>query len=144
MLFYIELQRNVRAKKLSGGMKRRLCIGIALIGNSKVVLLDEPTAGVDPSARRTIWNILQKEKKGRTILLSTHHMDEADILGDRVAILAGGQLQAAGTSYLLKKKYANGYNLVIEKGEGCNVQVVTNLLREYIPNLKVNISKMFH
>lgn len=120
-------------------MKRRLCIGIALNGNSKVVLLDEPTAGVDPSARRTVWNILEKEKKGRTIMLSTHFMDEADILGDRIAILAGGQLQTVGTSYYLKKKFANGYNLVLEKAEDCNVDAVTNLLRGYIPSLKVNI-----
>ncbi|MCP9257948.1 ATP-binding cassette sub-family A member 1 [Dirofilaria immitis] len=100
---------------LSGGMKRKLCIGIALIGGSKLVILDEPTAGVDARARRSIWDILIKNKKGigkvsgnikrqgRTIILSTHHMDEADLLADRIAIISKGQLQVAGSSLFLKK-----------------------------------------
>ena len=61
---------------LSGGMKRKLCCGIALVGGSKVVILDEPTSGMDPAARRATWDLLLKYKPGRTILLSTHFMDE--------------------------------------------------------------------
>ncbi len=83
-------KKNSQSKTLSGGMKRKLSVGIALCGRSKVVLLDEPTSGMDPSARRALWDILIKEKKNRTILLSTHFMDEAEILGDRIAILAEG------------------------------------------------------
>jgi ATP-binding cassette subfamily A (ABC1) protein 3 len=67
-----------QTKTLSGGQKRRLSCGIALIGGSSVVLLDEPTSGCDPKARRDIWDLLLRHKKGRTILLSTHFMDEAD------------------------------------------------------------------
>ncbi|KAM3720275.1 Phospholipid-transporting ATPase ABCA1 [Dirofilaria immitis] len=100
---------------LSGGMKRKLCIGIALIGGSKLVILDEPTAGVDARARRSIWDILIKNKKGRTIILSTHHMDEADLLADRIAIISKGQLQVAGSSLFLKKKFGNGLYLNILK-----------------------------
>src|SRR6202020_552234 len=70
--------------ELSGGMKRKLSIAIAFIGNSTTVILDEPTAGVDPFARRAIWDLILKYKSGRTIVLSTHHLDEADLLSDRL------------------------------------------------------------
>lgn len=63
----------------------------------KVVMLDEPTSGMDPSARRSTWDLLQSEKVGRTILLTTHFMEEADLLGDRIAIMASGQIQCCGT-----------------------------------------------
>lgn len=68
-------------------------------------MLDEPTSGMDPSARRATWDLLQGEKRGRTILLTTHFMDEADLLGDRIAIMAGGELQCCGSPLFLKKKY---------------------------------------
>uniref|UniRef100_A0A3B5BFF2 ABC transporter domain-containing protein n=1 Tax=Stegastes partitus TaxID=144197 RepID=A0A3B5BFF2_9TELE len=101
----LEDKRQARSKTLSGGMKRKLSIGIALIGDSKVVMLDEPTSGMDPSARRATWDLLQGEKRGRTILLTTHFMDEADLLGDRIAIMAGGELQCCGSPLFLKNKY---------------------------------------
>ena len=69
------------AKHLSGGMKRKLSILLAFVGGSKTIILDEPTAGVDPYARRQIWDFLLHQREGRTIILSTHHMDEAEILG---------------------------------------------------------------
>lgn len=68
-------------------------------------MLDEPTSGMDPSARRATWDLLQGEKRGRTILLTTHFMDEADLLGDRIAIMAGGELQCCGSPLFLKNKY---------------------------------------
>ena len=67
-------KRNILAKKLSGGMKRKLSVGIALIGQSEIVILDEPTSGMDPYARRATWDLLVKHKEGRTILLTTHFM----------------------------------------------------------------------
>lgn len=139
---YVELldllpKKNAKASSLSGGMKRKLCIGIALCGKSKIVLLDEPTAGIDPTARRVVWNLLLQEKKGRTILLSTHFMDEADILGDRVAIMAGGLLQCCGSGFFLKKRFGAGYHLVIEKNMDCEISRVTKLLKEYIPDIEV-------
>ena len=93
------------AENLSGGMKRKLSVGIALIGDSRVVILDEPTSGMDPEARRQIWDILQKARQGRTMLLTTHFMDEADYLGDRIAIMAKGRLVCSGSSLFLKKRY---------------------------------------
>jgi ATP-binding cassette subfamily A (ABC1) protein 3 len=77
-------------KNLSAGEKRKLSVGIALIGDSKIVMLDEPTSGMDTAARRRLWDMLKEYKKGRIIILTTHYMDEADILGDRIAIMAEG------------------------------------------------------
>ncbi|CAG5125756.1 unnamed protein product [Candidula unifasciata] len=91
------------SQNLSGGQKRKLSVGIALIGGSKVVFLDEPSSGMDPGARRQIWNVLQRARQGRTIVLSTHYMDEADLLGDRIAIMAEGVIKCCGSSMFLKK-----------------------------------------
>uniref|UniRef100_A0A7N0VB22 ABC transporter domain-containing protein n=1 Tax=Kalanchoe fedtschenkoi TaxID=63787 RepID=A0A7N0VB22_KALFE len=87
---------NTIVRALSGGMKRKLSLAIALIGNSKVIVLDEPTSGMDPYSMRLTWQLIKKFKKGRIILLTTHSMDEADVLGDRIAILANGSLKCCG------------------------------------------------
>ncbi|XP_056883329.1 phospholipid-transporting ATPase ABCA1-like isoform X2 [Takifugu flavidus] len=106
-------KRKELAKNLSGGMQRKLSVAIAFVGGSKIVILDEPTAGVDPYARRGIWELLLKYKQGRTIILSTHHMDEADILGDRIAIISHGKLRCCGSSLFLKKYFGRGYYLTL-------------------------------
>uniref|UniRef100_A0A8C2X320 P-type phospholipid transporter n=1 Tax=Cyclopterus lumpus TaxID=8103 RepID=A0A8C2X320_CYCLU len=106
-------KRKELAKNLSGGMQRKLSVAIAFVGGSKVVILDEPTAGVDPYARRGIWELLLKYKQGRTIILSTHHMDEADILGDRIAIISHGKMRCCGSSLFLKKRFGSGYYLTL-------------------------------
>ncbi|XP_063703387.1 phospholipid-transporting ATPase ABCA1-like [Culicoides brevitarsis] len=139
---YVELLQlqdkiNAQAHTLSGGMQRKLSIGIALCANSKVVLCDEPTSGVDPSARRALWDLLLAEKKGRTILLSTHFMDEADILGDRIAIMNEGALKAVGSPFYLKKRYGTGYRLVIAKNKACETPKVTQLLQKYVTDIEV-------
>uniref|UniRef100_A0A8C7YEB2 ATP-binding cassette, sub-family A (ABC1), member 3b n=1 Tax=Oryzias sinensis TaxID=183150 RepID=A0A8C7YEB2_9TELE len=136
----LEDKRRARSKTLSGGMKRKLSIGIALIGDSKVVMLDEPTSGMDPSARRATWDLLQGEKRGRTILLTTHFMDEADLLGDRIAIMAGGELQCCGSPLFLKNKYGAGYHMVIVKDAFCNVSEITRLVHMYVPNATLESS----
>ncbi|XP_023309746.1 ATP-binding cassette sub-family A member 3-like [Anoplophora glabripennis] len=133
----LEPKRKARVSSLSGGMKRKLCIGVALCGNSKVLMLDEPTAGMDPSARRVVWNLLLSEKEGRTMLLTTHFMDEADLLGDRIAIMAAGKLQCCGSSFFLKKKFGAGYSLIIDKSRDCDPAQVTALLGKYVPNIEV-------
>ncbi|CAH2236792.1 jg8551 [Pararge aegeria aegeria] len=134
----LEKKRDVISKHLSGGQKRRLSVGAAMCGSSRVVLLDEPTSGLDPAARRSLWDLLQKEKKGRTMILTTHFMDEADVLGDRIAIMSGGRLQCVGTSYFLKKHYGIGYKLTIVKMDQCEVQEVTNFFKNYAPDIKEN------
>lgn len=100
---------------LSGGMKRKLCIGIAILGNSKVLVLDEPTTGMDPHSRRAIWSLLRKHRPEKVIILTTHFMDEADLLGDRIAIMANGRLKCVGSSMFLKTKFGIGYTLTLVK-----------------------------
>ena len=80
---------NKYSKTLSGGQKRKLSVAMSLIGNSKVVFLDEPTSGMDPYSRRMIWNLLRNYREDRVIILTTHFMDEADLLGDRIGIMSG-------------------------------------------------------
>uniref|UniRef100_A0A670ZV15 P-type phospholipid transporter n=1 Tax=Pseudonaja textilis TaxID=8673 RepID=A0A670ZV15_PSETE len=104
-----------KTSQLSGGMQRKLSIALAFVGGSKVVILDEPTAGVDPYSRRGIWELLLKYRQGRTIILSTHHMDEADILGDRIAIISNGKLCCVGSSLFLKNQLGTGYYLTLVK-----------------------------
>ncbi len=99
------------SKNLSGGQKRRLSIAMAFIGGSKLVYLDEPSSGMDTSARRSLWEMLKKYKTGRIIVLTTHFMDEADYLGDRIAIMGSGKLICCGSSVFLKNKFGVGYNL---------------------------------
>ncbi|XP_053180211.1 phospholipid-transporting ATPase ABCA1b isoform X1 [Scomber japonicus] len=110
-------KRNARTSTLSGGMQRKLSVALAFVGGSKVVILDEPTAGVDPYARRGIWDLLLNYRQDRTIILSTHHMDEADILGDRIAIISHGKLCCVGSSLYLKNQLGTGYYLTLVKKE---------------------------
>ncbi|XP_029725464.2 phospholipid-transporting ATPase ABCA3 [Aedes albopictus] len=130
-------KKNAQSQTLSGGMKRKLSVGIALCGGSKVVLLDEPTSGMDPSARRALWDLLQREKKNRTMLLSTHFMDEADVLGDRIAIMADGVLKTVGSPFFLKKTFGVGYRLICVKGPSCDRGLLCQILKNYIPDVRV-------
>ena len=111
----VDDKKNALAYTLSGGNKRKLSVCIALCGGSKFVLLDEPTSGMDLSARRQLWNMLKEHKKERIILLTTHYMDEADILGDRIGIMANGKITCMGSSIFLKNRFGIGYNLTIVK-----------------------------
>lgn len=135
-----------------GGMQRKLSVAIAFVGGSRVVILDEPTAGVDPYSRRSIWELLLKYRQGqgwggprfpvptrrrtggempsegvrgparclppgRTIILSTHYMDEAELLGDRTAIISQGRLCCCGSPLFLKARLGTGYHLTLVKRE---------------------------
>uniref|UniRef100_A0A8C6IT79 Uncharacterized protein n=1 Tax=Melopsittacus undulatus TaxID=13146 RepID=A0A8C6IT79_MELUD len=100
---------------LSGGMKRRLSIAISFIGNSKTVVLDEPTSGIDPCSRRSIWDILLKYKAGCTLIFTTHHLDEAEVLSDHIAILQRGQLKCWGSPSYLRETYGQGHSLTLTK-----------------------------
>lgn len=102
---------NELSKNLSGGQKRRLSVAIAFIGGSKLIYLDEPTSGMDTSARRYIWDMLKKYKNDKIIVLTTHFMDEADYLGDRIGIMGEGKLICCGSSVFLKNRFGVGYNL---------------------------------
>lgn len=131
-------KRNALAYTLSGGNKRRLSVAIALCGQSKFVLLDEPTSGMDLTARRQMWNILKRYKKDRIILLTTHYMDEADILGDRIGIMAKGKMTCLGSSIFLKNKFGTGYNLTIVKTNSRQNQALFNYAKENLgQNVKI-------
>ncbi|MFT4049904.1 MAG: ABC transporter ATP-binding protein [Solirubrobacterales bacterium] len=89
---------DTRAGRLSGGQKRRLDVGLALIGDPDLIFLDEPTTGFDPEARREAWKVIGSMRDlGKTILLTTHYMEEAQILADQIAVFSGGQIVAQGT-----------------------------------------------
>ena len=100
-------------------------------------MLDEPTSGMDPSARRFTWDLLQKYRGGRTILLTTHFMDEADVLGDRIAIMAEGKVQCCGSSLFLKNHYGVGYHIVMVKQPDCKVKRITELVKQFVPQAKM-------
>ncbi|XP_030259953.1 retinal-specific phospholipid-transporting ATPase ABCA4-like isoform X2 [Sparus aurata] len=106
-------KRDDEAQNLSGGMQRKLSVAMAFVGGSKVVILDEPTSGVDPYSRRSIWDLLLKYRAGRTVILSTHHMDEADLLSDRIAIISKGQLHCCGSPLFLKNCFGVGFYLTL-------------------------------
>ncbi|MHA1822094.1 MAG: ABC transporter ATP-binding protein [Promethearchaeota archaeon] len=102
-------KRNTLAKRLSGGMKRRLNLLIALVNDPEIIFLDEPTAGLDPKSRRLVWDLIKQLKnEGKTIFLTTHYMEEADELSDIVAIIDRGKLIAIDTPFNLKRKYSKG------------------------------------
>jgi ABC-type multidrug transport system ATPase subunit len=98
---------------LSGGQKRRLCVANALIGECKIVFLDEPTSGMDPFSRRALWKLIKEYQPGRCIVFTTHYMDEADILGDTVAVLSHGSLRVSGSPLFLKRRFGCGYTLSV-------------------------------
>jgi ABC-2 type transport system ATP-binding protein len=94
----LEEKRDARVKTLSGGQKRRLDLGVALVGDPDLVFLDEPTTGFDPAARRAAWEMIRSLRSlGKTILLTTHYLDEAEQLADRVAVLREGRIIREGT-----------------------------------------------
>ncbi|NXE87527.1 ABCAA protein, partial [Menura novaehollandiae] len=126
--------QDTQAEKLSGGQKRKLSIGIAMLGNPQVLLLDEPTAGLDPLSRHQVWSLLREHREGRVILFSTQFMDEADILADRKAFISHGRLKCVGSSLFLKKKWGICYHLRIHVSESCDLEKVTSLVKHYIPN----------
>jgi len=103
--------RNNLVKGLSGGEKRRLSIAIALVGDPKIVFLDEPTTGLDPDVRRLIWDIINEISQNKTIILTTHSMEEAEVLCHRIAIMSHGTLRCCNTSLRLKELYGAGFRL---------------------------------
>eukprot|EP00767_Chilomastix_cuspidata_P001471 gnl/Chilomastix_cuspidata/1584.p1 GENE.gnl/Chilomastix_cuspidata/1584~~gnl/Chilomastix_cuspidata/1584.p1 ORF type:complete len:1049 (+),score=340.05 gnl/Chilomastix_cuspidata/1584:602-3748(+) len=111
---------NRRASELSGGMRRRLSLAVSLTGDPKIVLLDEPSSGLDPATKREIWDIIPQLKKSRALLLTTHAMDEAQTLCDRIGIMVRGSLACIGTEAALSSRFGKIYNIkiVLEKPTG--------------------------
>ena len=109
----LEQKADARSVTLSGGMKRRLQMAMALIGPSKVVLLDEPTSGLDPRSRRDAWRLIRAAAKGRCVVLTTHFLEEADLLCDRVCVISNGKLRCAGSPPFLKNTLGGSYALTL-------------------------------
>jgi len=121
-------------KNLSGGLKKRLAIAIALVNDPEVVFLDEPTTGLDPKARRDVWDLIEGLRdQGKTIFLTTHYMDEAEVLSDRVVIISYGKIIADGTPSELILKYGGKTTLIVEEG-GAEAH---NILRKKFPDSKL-------
>ncbi|XP_053517395.1 ATP-binding cassette sub-family A member 13 isoform X2 [Artibeus jamaicensis] len=132
--------QHQQARALSGGMKRKLSIGAAVLGGSRTVILDEPTSGVDPCSRRSIWDILLKYREGRTIVFTTHHLDEAEALSDCVALLQQGRLRGCGPPLCLAQACNPGLRLTLtrqpsipEVDDPKHTAQATSLVQSYVP-----------
>ncbi|XP_058029043.1 cholesterol transporter ABCA5-like isoform X4 [Ahaetulla prasina] len=125
--------KDNQAKTLSGGQKRKLSVGFAILGDPKVLLLDEPTTGMDPCSRQTVWNLLKNRKANSVTVFSTHFMDEADIVADRKAVISRGMLKCLGSSLFLKTKWGIGYHLSMQIDRYCNTEGTAFLIRQHIP-----------
>jgi ABC-2 type transport system ATP-binding protein len=126
-----------QVRKFSGGMKRRLSIAMALVSDPQVLFLDEPTLGLDPQARRAIWEYIDGLKGKKTILLTTHYMEEADFLSDRIGIIDEGKVVALGTSQELKTNIIEMRCMVVST-ENITAEVMADLQSKYS---KLEISK---
>jgi ABC-type multidrug transport system ATPase subunit len=97
-------------RTFSGGMKRRLSVALSFLGSPKIVFLDEPSSGMDPYIRRDLWNLILRMRQNRVILMTTHSMEEADILASKIAVMVDGKVRAVGSPIELKNRFA-GYNI---------------------------------
>ncbi|KAL3513214.1 hypothetical protein ACH5RR_025931 [Cinchona calisaya] len=122
-----------QAGKYSGGMKRRLSVAISLIGDPKVVYMDEPSTGLDPASRNSLWNVVKRAKQDRAIILTTHSMEEAEHLCDRLGIFVDGSLQCIGNPKELKARYGGSYVFTMTTSANHEEEVV-KLVRDLSPN----------
>ena len=132
-------KQHAWSETLSGGQKRKLSVGCALIGGSKLIFLDEPTAGMDVESRRSMWRLLRDPEvlKGRVIVLTTHYMEEADVLGDSVAIMHKGCLHSWGSPFFLKSKLGVGYNMTVAMKLGSDPDAVEAFIKSELPRAEV-------
>ena len=137
----LEEKKNSLSKTLSGGQKRKFCIALALAGNSKLILLDEPTSGMDVLAKREVWNFFKNYKHDKIIILTTHSLEEAEYLGDRIGIMLDGKFVCSGTGSFLKNKYPCGYNInFLIKNNFLNRMDLLDELREIDSSATIKVS----
>lgn len=111
-LLQIEDIVNKRTKTVTHVEKRKICVAMAMASKAKLILIDEPTSGMDGASKRLIWNLIEREKRNRTIIVATNSIEEADFIGDRIAIMQSGDIKCYGSPMFLKRNFGRGYQLV--------------------------------
>ena len=130
----LEDAANVWFQNLSGGQKQKLGMALSLVNDPEVVFLDEPTTGLDPQARRAVWEVIRKLKnEGRTVMLTTHYLEEAEELADRVAIMNHGKIAAMGTTEQIESRYGSGQKMIVKAND--------DLLRFLQENTRLKVEK---
>ena len=132
-------KKYTKACHLSGGQKRKLSICIALVGGSSVIFLDEPTSGMDITSRRNLWDILKRYAGGRIIILTTHYMEEAAVLGNRIGILSEGDMKCIGSPLFLIERFGKNINLNITKELDSNNEEIVNFIKNNIKDIEYEI-----
>lgn len=143
-LMELKSAQNILAGNLSGGMERRLDIACSLMHDPEVLILDEPTADLDPLLRNHIWELVRKiNKKGTTIILSSHHLTELEHLCDRIAIIKDGKLLAVGQPTELKEKFVKEQDIIIETSPGDYMKILKGLKSKHIISHKIVDKNLF-
>ena len=137
--FKLKEIQNMIVKNLSAGQRRKLSIALALIGGSEVIFLDEPSSGMDISSRKDLWEILKYQSKGKIIILTTHYMEEASVLGKRIGIINLGKMKCLGSPLFLIEKFGKYMNLNIIKDINSNDAIIIKFISEFTPNIKYEI-----
>mmetsp|Transcript_38950 Transcript_38950/g.120373 ORF Transcript_38950/g.120373 Transcript_38950/m.120373 type:complete len:955 (-) Transcript_38950:399-3263(-) len=130
-------KRDFPSSALSGGQKRKLSVAIALIGGPRVVFLDEPSAGMDPVARRGLWTAIQRIVKQCAVVLTTHHLEEVEALAHRVAIMVDGEMRVLGSLGHLKHKFGSGFELIVRVCDAAHEKSAQELIDARIPGAKL-------
>ncbi|XP_043951172.1 phospholipid-transporting ATPase ABCA3 isoform X2 [Drosophila biarmipes] len=132
----LQHRRKTAARNLSGGTQRRLSVACSLCGGVKVLICDEPSTGLDPGARRELWKLILEAKEGCTILLTTHHLDEGEVLGDRIVIISDGRLRCIGSLQFLKKQVDAACLLTCETRKRCDVDKLSALIARHVGEIR--------
>ena len=135
--FQLEEVQYTLAKNLSTGQKRKLSIGIALVGGSEIIFLDEPSSGMDITSSRNLWEILKRQCDNKIIILTTHYMEEASVLGKRIGIINLGQIKCLGTPLFLIEKFGKYMNVTLRKDEGANSDDIFKFITSIVGEAKI-------
>jgi ABC-type multidrug transport system ATPase subunit len=118
----------------SGGNKRKLSLGVALIGNPDVILIDESSSGMDPYARRKVWDLITEVAETRLVILTTHSMEEAEALCTRLTVMVDGKMKGIGSVQHLKSKYLGGYTIDLQLENGASAEILETVKRKILEN----------
>ena len=137
--FKLEEIKDIVVSDLSAGQKRQLSIAIALIGGSRVIFLDEPSSGMDVASKRNLWEILKRQSENKIIILTTHYMEEASVLGNRIGIISEGKMKCIGTPLFLIEKFGKFMSINIYKEEDANNDKIINYINSKISDTQFEV-----